>query len=265
MRRDTGLASGAVLAALGLGAFVLYTQKRASAPISGVGCPDPRLGQFDFETPLEELPADPIPEFPGFDPSYADWGTGPESTIVALPDGTTIDLTDANVFTDPSGLQYTAAWDGSMLYEDGTVIKPDGAIMTPGGTVINPDYSMTLTNGETVPAATPMPDGSGWTSAENIAKLISQGLTVASATLTTLQKFGITPSGHITPGVPASTGWVSSTQYKTASGAIVTPTKLANGLYQLPDGTTIGTPSSSGMGIGMIALLGAGALVLLRR
>lgn len=270
MRRDSGLASGAVLAALGVGAFVWYAGKRASAPLSGVGCP-PKLGQFDFETPdIQYDTTAEMPDFqaPQFDP--ADWGGGEASTIMALPDGTTIDLTDANQFTDPQGLTYIAAWDGSMIYEDGTVIKPDGAIMTPGGTVINPDYSMTLTNGETIPAATLMSDGSGWTSAENIAKLISQGLTVASATLTTLQKFGITPSGHVTAGVPSSTGWVSGTQYKTATGAIVTPSKLSNGLYQLPDGTTIGAPPESGL-FGFDSktlLLGAaavGAIMLLKR
>ena len=254
--------SSLLMAGAGLAALLWYSQKKASAPIAGVGCPDPRLGQFDFES---TIPTDPTPpDLPLPDPSFADIGTGPASTIVALPDGSTIDITDANQFVDPNGQSYTAAWDGSMIYPDGTVIKPDGAIMTPGGTVVNPDYSMTLTNGETVPAATPLPDGSG-TSADMIAKLVGQGLTVAAATLTTLQKFGITPSGHIAPGATSPTGWVSGTQYRTASGQIVTPSKLANGLYQLPDGTTIGTPPESGMGMGMLAVLGVGAFLLLRR
>ena len=160
-------------------------------------------------------------------------------------------------------MNYQMSWDGTVLYEDGTAIKPDGSIMTPGGTVVNPDYSMTLTNGDTIPAATVMPDGS--TAGFNLDAVIKTGLSLTQAALQVLGKLGVaaTPprtvmsSGQISP---ASTGWVNQTQYRTPTGQLVQPQQLANGLYQLPDGSVVGGPAPSMFGMSQNTLLIAGGL-----
>ena len=255
-----------------------------------LGC-DPRLrglGQLDFETTLDQLPPDPaFPDFPDlatiesqytmptYDEAWAqDIGTGESSVWTALPDGSMLEMTDASTFFDEaSGMNYQMSWDGTVLYEDGTAIKPDGSIMTPGGTVVNPDYSMTLTNGDTIPAATVMPDGS--TAGFNLDAAIKTGLSLTQAALQVLGKLGVaaTPprtvmsSGQISP---ASTGWVNQTQYRTPTGQLVQPQQLANGLYQLPDGSVVGGPAPSMFGMSQNTLLIAGglgvaALLLMRR
>lgn len=253
-----------------------------------LGC-DPRLrglGQFDFETPVEQLPDPEFPDFPDlntiemsyglpYDDAWAqDFGTGEASVWTALPDGSLLEMTDASTFFDEaSGMNYQMAWDGTVLYEDGTAIKPNGDIMTPGGTVVHADYSLTLTNGDTIPAATAMPDGSS--AGFNLDAAIKTGLSLTQAALQVLGKLGIaaTParttmsSGQI---APASTGWVSQTQYRTPTGQLVQPQQLPNGLYQLPDGSVVGGPAPTMFGMSQNTLLIAGglgvaALFLMRR
>lgn len=277
--------SSLLIAGAGLAALVWYSQQKASAPITVQGVRglvrlkggSPAVLRGVMASLGQDMPIDSTidpsltvtPDLPTFDapplpdPSFSDIGTGAPSIMTALPNGDVLDMTGAVDQTDPtSGQTFQVAADGTKLFADGTAILPDGNIMLPSGTEVAPDGSMLLTNGESVPASTPMPDGSG-TSSETIAKLVGQGLTVAAATLTTLQKFGIAVPPPRSPGMAASSGWVSGSQYRTASGQIVTPSKLNNGLYQLPDGTTVGAPSSTGLfGLSSSTMLMVGAGVL---
>ena len=208
-----------------------------------------RLGQEgDIYLPPDFTTA-PDPAYvtsPGFDLSSLTAPQTPTTDILALPDGTTVDATGATYAFDPASQQnYLVTADGTKIFDDGTVLKPGGDIMTPGGTVVHSDGSLTLANGDRVAGSTPTPDGS--TVAASVAQWFKVGVDVASGVSGLLGKLGI-----ITPTRPAAgavkSGWVSGTQYRTTTGAVVTPVKLADGLYQLPDGSKVGAPPSSGTG-----------------
>ena len=179
---------------------------------------------------------------------YSDFGAG-ATTLVAFPDGSSIDLTGATQGYDPvSHESYTLAADGTKVFADGTVLKPGGDIMTPGGTVVHADGSLTLPNGERIAGATPTPDGV--TVAQQITGWLKAGVDVATSVSGMLGKLGIINPPKALAG-QVSSGWISGTQYRTSAGAIVTPVKLPNGLYQLPDGTTVGAPPGGGAGVGL--------------
>ncbi len=183
------------------------------------------------------------------------------SMTMGLPNGALVDLTGATQQYDAaSGQSYTLAADGTKIYDDGTVIFANGDIMTPGGTVVHADGSLTLTNGDRIPGATPTADGA--TVADTLAQWLKTGGTLATGVLSALGKLGISAPAPVARalGTRPGTGWINSSQYRMANGIVVTPTKLPNGLYQLPDGSTVGAPRGSG-GLGRLVGLGlAGVL-----
>lgn len=217
---------------------------------------DPAYSAYSVMAPTEPAFEPPVWSAPAFDP--ADYGIGAPATLVGLPDGTAVDLTGATSFYDPASSQhYTLAADGTKLFDDGTVLKPGGDIMTPGGTVVHPNGSLTLPNGSLVPGTTPTVDGTSV--AQSITSWLKLGTDVATGVTGILGKLGIIEPPRAPAGAPRA-GWVSGSQYRTAAGQVVTPTKLPNGLYQLPDGSTVGAPPSSK---GNTVLLVGGALAAL--
>lgn len=182
-----------------------------------------------------------------YDPAFAsDWGPGAPSSVVGLPDGSSVDLTGASTLYDPaSGQHYTLAADGTKVFDDGTVLKPGGDIMTPGGTVVHPNGSLTLPTGELVAASTTTVDG--LSVATQLSQWIKVGGDITTGVSGILSKLGIIEQPRPPAGAPRP-GWVTATTYRTAAGQVVTPTKLPNGLYQLPDGSTVGAPPGAGTG-----------------
>lgn len=191
-----------------------------------------------------------------------DVGAAPGINVVALPDGTTVNLVGSSVgFDSASGQNYTLAADGTKIFDDGTVIKPDGSIMLPGGTSVNPTTgALKLPDGSTIAGTATVP-----TTTTDVLTAINQsvatGLNLANAVATVMNKFGVPTAGAAVQGGR----WVSPTQYRMADGTVVTPSAVGNNVYRLPNGQIVGAPPSSivGGGWGTAALVGGGALALM--
>jgi hypothetical protein len=192
---------------------------------------------------ISSLTADEQAAFLANPPSDSFVSSMPDTGAVGADTPLTIDLpngtSDRVIGTTPDGMVLTAAGWQSIPQPDGSerwVNVHTAQIMLSDGSIVSP--------------STPTPDGA--TVGATLQDWLKTGGAIASGVVGILQKLGITKTQ---PGT-----WLSGGQYRTGSGTVVTPVRLANGLYQLPDGTIVGAPPSSGLGelfaIGGLAAVG---------
>jgi len=135
----------------------------------------------------------------------------------------------------------------------------DGMIFTQAGwqSIPGPDEKwvnvytaeIMLSDGSIIPPSTTTPSGD--TVGTILDQVVRAGNTLATGVTQILETLGVGSGGGGT--------WVSGTQYRLGNGQVVTPTRLPNGTYRLPDGTIVGAPSSAS-GVGLALAVGAVAM-----